>query len=113
MAELILFTGTYDHDFVEKAAADAEKGRGASQPAATEAGKEEHRRLKTQAQTAKMHYRKTTLLEHKLRTRTVDAKRVTSRQWLRLNKLRDGSLLRERNEAVFAFGHGSLLADNV
>jgi len=115
MAELILFTGTYDPYYLETALAAAEKNkRGASQPLAKgpEVGQEERRRLKNKAQAAKMNYRRIRNLDRRLRARPEDKRKVSRREWNQLKKLEDGSLRRERNAAVSAYGHGTLISED-
>ena len=114
MAELILFTGTYDPDYLEKAAAAAEKRSGASQPApkVSAGGGQERQRLKNKAKHARNKFRKAQNLVQRLKAGQMDKHQISHRDWHHLDRLQDGSLLRERNEAVLAHGHGFLLSED-
>ena len=104
MAELIIYAGRFDMEFLKRAHDDKNRSR-ASQPAA-EPSKQAN--LKRAAAQAKFDYRKTCVLRRKLDQGQVKACELDwwDRENLRL--LDDGSLLRRSNDAVAAFGHGTL-----
>ena len=104
MAELIIYAGRFDPEFLRRAHAD--QGRsGASQPAAEPAVQAQ---LKRAAAQAKLEYRKTCMLRRKLDRGQVEERELAWWERENLRKLEDGSLLRRTNEAVAAFGHGTL-----
>ena len=104
MAELIIYAGRFDPAFLNRAH-DAQDRNGASQPAA---GPALHQQLKRTAATAKLNYRKTCMLRRRLERGQVDERDLDWWELQNLRKLEDGSLLRRTNEAVAAFGHGTL-----
>ena len=57
---------------------------------------------------AKMNYRKTCLLRRRLNQGEVEERHLESWQRKNLQMLEDGSLLLRTNEAVAAYGHGTL-----
>ena len=107
MAELIVFAGRYDPEFLNRAHNTGD-GSGATQPAsgpAVQAG------LKRAAAQAKMEYRKTCMLYRRLNEGQISEGQLNNWQKHNLQKLEDGSLLRCSNAAVAAFGHGTLRND--
>ena len=104
MAELIIYTGRYDPEFLSQAQ-DTQDPSGASQPVART-----HRQniLKRAAAEAKLDYRRTCMLSQKLDHGEVERHDLDSWQKVNLEQLQDGSLLRRRNDAVAAYGHGTL-----
>ena len=78
---------------------------GASQPAARLAMQAWLKRVAAQA---KMDYRKTCILNRRLELGQIDEDDLEWWQRENLRKLADGSLLRRTNNAVAAFGHGTL-----
>ena len=104
MAELIIYAGRFDPDFLQRAH-EAQDRSGASQPAA---GPGVQQLLKRAAATAKLDYRKTCMLRRRLDRGEVVEHDLTWWEQENLRKLMDGSLLRRTNEAVAAYGHGTL-----
>ena len=104
MAELIIYTGRFDPDFLSQAH-DAQDRSGASQPGAEPAVQ---KLLKRAAATAKLDYRKTCILRRRLDQGKVQEWHLSWWDLENLRKLQDGSLLSRTNEAVAAFGHGTL-----
>ena len=64
--------------------------------------------MKRAAAQAKLDYRKTCILRRKLETGQVAERDLERHEQENLRKLQDGSLLRRTNEAIAAFGHGTL-----
>ena len=104
MAELIIYTGCFDPEFLRQAHEAAENSR-ASQPAAQPALQQQ---LKKAAATAKLDYRKTCMLRRRLDRGQVEERDLAWWEQENLRKLEDGSLLARTNDAVAAFGHGTL-----
>ena len=104
MAELIIYAGRYDPEFLNRAH-EARDRSGASQPAG---GPAVQAQLKRAAAQAKLEYRKTCMLRRKLDQGQVEERELAWWERENLRKLQDGSLLRLTNEAVAAFGHGTL-----
>ena len=107
MAELIIYAGCYDPEFLNRAHNPADSS-GATQPAggpAVQAG------LKRAAAQAKMEYRKTCVLQKRLQDGLIHEGQLAWWQKENLEKLMDGSLLNSSNAAVAAFGHGTLRVD--
>ena len=103
MAELIIYTGRFDPEFLSQAQ-DTQEPR-------TPAGLlSAHRRknLKRFAAQAKLNYRMTCLLRRKLDNGQVERRHLRPWQKKNLRQLQDGSLLRRTNDAVAAYGHGTL-----
>ena len=108
MAELIIYTGRFDPEFLNKAH-EAQDRNGASQPVANSDGRQH---LKRKAAQAKLNYRMTFLLRRKLDDGQVEKRDLQPWQKRNLRRLEDGSLLRDTNEAVAAYGHGTLRRDD-
>ena len=104
MAELIMYTGRYDPEFLANAHANKHRS-GASQPAAQ---KEEQQRLKRKAATAKLTYRRTCMLRRRLDEGKIMSSELDWWEKQQLEMLENGSLLRRTNEAIAEFGHGTL-----
>ena len=104
MAELIIYAGRFDPEFLSRAH-EAQDSSRASQLAA---GPAVQQHLKRAAATAKLDYRMTCILRRRLDQGKVAERDLT--RWGRenLRKLEDGSLLTRTNAAVAAFGHGTL-----
>ena len=104
MAELIIFAGRFDPDFLRKV--HVEQGRsGASQPVANQ---EEYQQKKKRAAEAKFEYRRTLVLRRRLDKGELDTHHLTGPQQQNLAMLEDGTLLERTNEAISAYGHGKL-----
>ena len=104
MAELIIFAGRFDPDFLRKV--HVEQGRsGASQPVANQ---EEYQQKKKRAAEAKFEYRRTLVLLRRLDKGELDTHHLTGPQQQNLAMLEDGTLLERTNEAIAAYGHGKL-----
>ena len=104
MAELIIYAGRFDPEFLNRAH-DSHDSSGAAHLAtgpAVQAG------LKRAAAQAKMDYRKTCILHRQLEQGQIDEDDLEEWQHENLRKLADGSLLRRTNNAIAAFGHGML-----
>ena len=98
MAELIVFAGRYDPEFLNRAHNTGD-GSGATQPAsgpAVQAG------LKRAAAQAKMDYRKTCVLHRRLEEGRITEDKLEWWQKQNLQKLVDGSLLDRSSAAVAA-----------
>ena len=104
MAELIIYAGRFDAEFLNKAH-EAHDRNGASQPAA---GPAVQQQLKRAAATAKLEYRKTCMLRRRLDRGEVELRHLASWEQQNLQMLEDGSLLSRTNHAVAAYGHGTL-----
>ena len=108
MAELIIYTGRFDPEFLSRAHT-TEGNSGASQPAGTTP---EQAKLKKAAATAKLQYRKACFLRRALMQGRVQLHDLDWWQQQSLTELEDGTLRRRSNEAVRAFGHGMLRRDD-
>ena len=104
MAELIIYAGRFDPEFLSRAH-DEQVRSAASQPGPDP---DAQARLKRAAAQAKLDYRKTCILRRNLDRGHVEESDLTWWERENLRKLQDGSLLRLTNEAVAAFGHGTL-----
>ena len=104
MAELIIYAGRFDPEFLNRAH-DAQDRNGASQLAA---GPALHHQLKRTAATAKLNYRKTCMLRRRLDQGEVELRHLALWQKHNLQTLEDGSLLRITNHAVAAYARGTL-----
>ena len=104
MAELIIYAGRFDPEFLHRAH-EAQARNGASQPAA---GPTLQHQLKKAAATARLNYRKTIKLRRRLDQGDVDFRHLDLCQQRDLQMLEDGSLLRITNHAVAAYAHGTL-----
>ena len=104
MAELIIYAGRYDPEFLNRAH-EARDRSGASQPAA---GPTVQQQLKRVAATAKLNYRKTCILRRRVDRGEVELRHLPSGEQHDLQMLEDGSLLQRTNAAVVAYGHGVL-----
>ena len=104
MAELIIYAGRFDPEFLSRAH-DEQVRSAASQPGPDP---DAQARLKRAAAQAKLEYRKTCMLRRKLDRGQVKERDLACWEQENLRKLEDGSLLRLTNEAVAAFGHGTL-----
>ena len=102
MAELIIYAGRFDPDFLRRA---HEERSGAGQPAGNH---EEQQRLKRAAAEAKLEYRNTCLLRRRLDNKQVEFRHLASWEQHNLHMLENGSLLDRTNEAILAYGHGML-----
>ena len=102
MAELIIYAGRFDPDFLRRA---HEERSGAGQPAGNH---EEQQRLKRAAAEAKLEYRNTCLLRRRLDNKQVEFRHIASWEQHNLHMLENGSLLDRTNEAILAYGHGML-----
>ena len=102
MAELIVYAGRYDAEFLNQAH-EKQCHSGASQPASTV-----QKGLKRAAATAKLTYRETCKLYRRLNQGNVDPENLAPWQKRNLDQLMDGSLLNDTNRAVAEYGHGTL-----
>ena len=104
IAEIIVFTGRFDVDTLDQVAP------GATQPEPQLSDRPWNRLSRKRTQDAK-----TALREAKAAWRTAekcDGRSLTERQNPLLEQLRDGSLIRERDAAVKAYGHGTYTGEN-
>ena len=108
MAELIIYTGRFDPEFLNKAH-EAQDRNGASQPVANSDGRQH---LKRKAAQAKLDYRMTCILRRRLDRGHLDRRDLQPWEKKNLQRLEDGSLLRHTNDAVAAYGHGTLRRDD-
>ena len=104
MAELIIYAGRFDPEFLNRAH-EARDRSGAPQPSV---GPAVQQVLKRAAATANLAYRKTCILRRRLDRGKVQECDLDWWDRENLRKLEDGSLLRRTNEAVAAYGHGTL-----
>ena len=104
MAELIIYAGRYDPEFLNNVHKASEHS-GAPQPAAWAAMQQQ---LKRAAASAKLEYRKTCLLRRRLEDGKVKLRDLDWWQQQNLQALQDGSLLTKTNHAIAAYGHGTL-----
>ena len=102
MAELIIYAGRFDPEFLNRVH-EAQYQSGASQPASAH-----QQGLKRVAATAKLNYRETCRLHRKLNEGKVAEEHLAWWQRDNLEKFMNGSLLQETNDAVAAYGHGTL-----
>ena len=109
MAELIIFAGRYDPEFLNKAHL-AKQHSSASQPAA---GTAVQKHLKRAAATAKLEYRKTLMLCRRLEHGDIDVRHLGWKDQQNLQALQDGLLLERLNHAIAAYGHGTLRNERV
>ena len=105
MAELILYTGRYDPEFLNRANQSDGRG-GAPQPAATDSAGQRQR--KREADWAKYEFRKSVSVRRRLLEGKMDDIDLDYYQLENLKLLEDGTLLERRNAAVAAYGHGTL-----
>ena len=68
--------------------------------------------MKRTAASAKLDYRKTCILRRRLDRGEIQERHISWYDWENLEKLEDGSLLRRTNNAVAAYGHGTLRRGN-
>ena len=108
MAELIIYTGRFDPEFLSQAQ-DTRDHSGASQPVASA---DRQKALKKIAAQAKLDYRMTCMLRRRLDRGQVYYRDLERWEQENLRRLEDGSLLRHTNEAVAAYGHGTLRRDD-
>ena len=108
MAELIIYTGRFDPEFLNNAH-EAQDRNGASQPVASA---DRQKALKKKAAQAKLDYRMTCILRRRVDRGQVDIHDLEDWEQENLRRLQDGSLLRHTNEAVAAYGHGTLRRDD-
>ena len=108
MAELIIYTGRFDPEFLRQAH-DARDRSGASQPVARTDCQAD---LKKKAAQAKMDYRVTCMLRRKLDRGQVHIRDLDHWDQENLRRLENGDLLRRTNNAVAAYGHGTLRRDD-
>ena len=108
MAELIIYTGRFDPEFLNKAH-EAQDRNGASQPVASA---DRQKALKKKAAQAKLDYRMTCMLRLRLHRGQVYYRDLERWEQENLRRLEDGSLLRHTNDAVAAYGHGTLRRDD-
>ena len=104
MAELIIFAGRFDPDFLKKAH-DEQARSGASQPVANQ---DEYQQKKKRAAEAKFEYRRTLYLRRRLDKGELERRHLTGPQQQNLAMLDDGTLLERTNDAIMAYGHGTL-----
>ena len=104
MAELIIFAGRFDPDFLRKAH-DEQARSGASQPVANQ---DEYQQKKKRAVEAKFEYRRTCYLRRRLDEGKLDRRHLTGPQQQNLAMLDNGTLLERVNDAIMAYGHGTL-----
>ena len=107
MAELIIYTGRFDPVFLSRAH-DAQDRSGASQAQDADRQKD----LKKKAAQAKLDYRMTCMLRRRVHRGQVNMRDLEHWEQENLRRLQDGSLLRHTNEAVAAYGHGTLRRDD-
>ena len=96
MAELIIYTGRFDPEFLNKAH-EAQDRNGASQPVASA---DRQKALKKKAAQAKLDYRMTCMLRRRVHRGQVNMRDLEHWEQENLRRLQDGSLLRHTNEAV-------------
>ena len=104
MAELIVYTGRLDLDFLRSA---AEPG-GASEAAADLASRPDNAARKEAAAEAKMQYSLTTMLQRRLDEGTVNKQDLSARQHRLLADLKNGTLRNRTNTAILAYDDGTL-----
>jgi len=102
MAELIVFAGNLDLDFLRKAQESSAAASSASQPAAQNAA------LKTAAATAQMKYRVACMIQQRLYNNTLKYNDLTYHNQYLVRNLRNGNLREWANNAITAFGHGTV-----
>ena len=103
MAELIIYTGRFDPEFLSQAQ-DTREPRTLAELLSAD----RQQNLKRFAAQAKLNYRMTCLLRRKLDNGHVERRHLQPWQKKNLRQLQDGSLLRRTNDAVAAYGHGTL-----
>ena len=104
MAELIIFAGRFDPDFLRRAH-EHQARSGACQPAENQ---DEYQQKKKRAAEAKFDYRRTLVLRRRLDRGELDTHHLTGPQQQNLAMLDDGTLLERTNDAIAAYGHGKL-----
>ena len=102
MAEFILFTGRVDIDALRQLA------RGAPQPDNNLAARHDNKHLKHRVRTARYWFHKATSLQHSIAMGSARQAPLSFEQVHLLWKLRDGTLQQQLNQAVLAYGHGTL-----
>ena len=104
MAELIVYTGRLDLDFLHA----AQSTRGADLPEAMLCTRPNNDGLKRAAAKAKLQYRMTSTLRRRLDNGEVAQEDITRVQHDLLRQLDDGRLRARANEAIRAYGHGTV-----
>ena len=104
MAELIVYTGRLDLDFLRS----GQEPSGASEPAADLASRPDNAALKKAAAEAKMQYSMTTMLKRRLDDGKIRKQELSEREHSLLADLMDGTLRERTNTAILAYGHGTL-----
>ena len=102
MAELILFAGRVEIDFLQQALS------GGPHPAEENRDKEENEKLKTKAAEARHRFKVAQNMDRKVKIGLLREEELTRKDKELLKDFRDGRLLHTLNEAVAAFGHGTL-----
>ena len=104
MAELIIYAGRFDPDFLRRAH-EHQARSGACQPAENQ---DEYQQKKKRAAEAKFEYRRTLYLRRRLDRGELERRHLTGEQQQNLAMLHDGTLLERTNDAIIAYGHGKL-----
>ena len=104
MAELIVYTGRLDLDFLRSSAEPSDL----SEPAADLASRPDNAALEKAAAEAKMQYSMTTMLKRRLDDGKVQKQELSEREHSLLADLMDGTLRERTNTAILAYGHGNL-----
>jgi len=111
MAELIVFAGNVDLDFLRKAQESSAAASSASQPAASSGAPrsaEQSTALKTAAAAAKAKYRMACMIQRRLDDDKLKHQNLREADMKLLVNLHNGNLLEWANSAIIAFGHGSV-----
>ena len=104
MAELIIYAGRFDPDFLRRAH-EHQARSGACQPAENQ---DEYQQKKKRAAEAKFDYRRTLVLRRRLDRGELERRHLSGSQQQNLAMLDDGTLLERTNDAIAAYGHGKL-----
>ena len=102
MAELIIYAGRFDPEFLNKAHETPDR------QCRLQAEPEVRQQLKRAAATAKLTYRKTCLLRRRVDNGDVGFRDLADWEQENLTLLENGTMLRRTNHAVAAYGHGTL-----
>ena len=98
MAELLIYTGTYDAHFLDEAEQKSDAAQQGTEPWG--ACKQQHYEYKKKAALASMDYRISGILHRRLSDGTKDPSDLSRRDRRNLQKFLDGSLMREKNAAL-------------
>ena len=114
LAELIVFTGRVEVEYLRKHTPEDEPPAAEGEPAERDASRDAQQsrhQLKLRVIVAKSRCKAGKWLQKRLQSGRLEESNLYNEDVELLRDLRAGTLLRERNDAVAAFGHGKLVND--